>query len=134
MTHGAPAAAHQLATRFYLIVIGLVKQSRHCHDVWLRSDQLTDVDELVEALVVDDAGVGFTDLLSLVEVGADEDGGEHEPVHALLVVSGHVSGVTKGMFSGGSCVVTVEHHPCHPLLSMISSLITWLSNKRFVLL
>ena len=66
-----------------------------------RPPQGTDVNVPVHSGVEYFAGVRLRDLLRLVQIRADEDGGEAEGVRAELRVSADVLGETKGMFSRG---------------------------------
>ena len=66
-----------------------------------RPPQGTDVNVPVHSGVEYFAGVRLRDLLRLVQIRADQDGGEAEGVRAELRVSADVLGETKGMFSRG---------------------------------
>ena len=102
VTDGSRTAGAHLTTGLDLEPLAQVDTSRPpSDDVRSRTPEGTDVNVAVDSAVEYFAGVRLRDLLRLVQIWADEDGGEAEGVRAELRVSADVLGETKGMFSRG---------------------------------
>ena len=126
MTNGSLTAWDQLSTWLYLIMIVLIVQTRDGDNIWLGSDQGTDVDILVQTLMVKVASVWLTDILYLVDVMTNEKCGELKSVEAMLGVCVNVTGESKSVLRRW-LGVTFEDDPCPPFISMVSTMVAGLS-------
>ena len=109
VTDGSRTAGAHLTTGLDLEPLAQVDTPRPpSDDVRSRLPEGADVDVPVDSAVEYLAGVRLRDLLGLVEVRADEDGGEVEGVGAEVGVGADVSRETKGMFSSGGCPTAGE--------------------------
>ena len=92
---GPVTAGANLATGLDLELLSLI----HSDGVRSVPTQGADINVPVDSGVEYLAGVRLRDLLGLVQVGADQDGGEVKGVSAEVWVSADVLRDTKGMFS-----------------------------------
>ena len=104
VTDGSRTAGAHLTTGLDLEPLAQVDTSRPpSDDVRSRLPEGTDVNVAVDSAVEYFAGVWLRDLLGLVQVRADEDGGEVEGVDAEVGVGAEMSWETKWMFSSSGC-------------------------------
>ena len=117
VTDGPVTAGANLATGLDLELLSLV----HSDGVRSFPPQGADINVPVDSGVEYFAGVRLRDLLGLVQVRADQDGGEVEGVSAELRVSADVLGETKGMLSRGRGATTSEDDEGPPGQRLVSS-------------
>ena len=109
MTDGSGTAGTHLTTRLDLEpLVEVDTPGAPGDDVRSLPPEGADVNVPVDSGVEDLAGVRLRDLLGLVQVGADEDGGEVEGLGAEVAVGPEMSRETEGMFSGSRVPATGE--------------------------
>ena len=121
MTDGPGTAGAHLTTGLDLEPLAEVDTPRPASDdVRSRLPEGADIDVPVDSAVEYFARVRLRDLLGLVEVRTDEDGGEAEGVKAEVGVGADVLRESKWMFSSGCCPTAGEDDARSPGLGLIS--------------
>ena len=111
VTDGPGTAGAHLTTGLDLEPLAEVDTPRAASDdVRSRLPEGADINVPVDSAVEYLAGIRLRDLLGLVEVWTDQDGGEVEGVDAAVGVRGHVDRVAEGVFRGGSTGIARKYN------------------------